>query len=294
MKQLSGNLNFDIQIKKLYSVNYFEFSKDYKISNKVSDCWKLVYVDNGELVYETAGDKINLAKEKAIIQKPGEPYSVCTNGSAPAYIVVIAFDFVADNINFFENMIINITAKQKRLISKILMEFSATFENSLEKPYINALQERIDRPVGSKQLIYQYLCELLIFCMRGITVGHMVYDRDSKIPTNSVIEFMTKNISHNITVEDMAHHYGTGVITVNRMFRKYHNTTPMQYFIKLKIDYAKKYLRETDYNVTQIAEMLGYANIHYFSSQFKKITGMSPTQYLESIQAVTDSFENLF
>ena len=60
----------------------------------------------------------------------------------------------------------------------------------------------------------------------------------------------------------------------------------MEYFINLKIDLAKKYLREDNYNISQISEILGYSGIHYFSRQFKKATGMSPTEYSTSIKAM--------
>lgn len=56
----------------------------------------------------------------------------------------------------------------------------------------------------------------------------------------------------------------------------------------MKIDYAKKYIRENDYNMSQIADILGYESIHYFSRQFKKVTGMSPTEYSKSIKAIEE------
>ena len=59
----------------------------------------------------------------------------------------------------------------------------------------------------------------------------------------------------------------------------------IDYFIKLKIDYAKKYIREGEYNMSQIASMLGYDNIHYFSKQFKIHTDMSPTEYAKTIKS---------
>lgn len=46
---------------------------------------------------------------------------------------------------------------------------------------------------------------------------------------------------------------------------------------------AKKLLRESNYNVTQISELLGYASIHHFSRMFKRAYGVSPTAYQSSI-----------
>ena len=55
--------------------------------------------------------------------------------------------------------------------------------------------------------------------------------------------------------------------------------TPLQYITKLRITNAKSLLETTSYNVTEIAQTVGYDNPLYFSRQFKKYTGVSPKEY---------------
>ena len=54
------------------------------------------------------------------------------------------------------------------------------------------------------------------------------------------------------------------------------------------IAYARQLIRENQMNFTQISEFLGYSSIHYFSRQFKKISGMTPTEYITSIKALSE------
>ncbi len=56
----------------------------------------------------------------------------------------------------------------------------------------------------------------------------------------------------------------------------------------MKIDFARQLIRDNDMNFTQISDFLGYSSIHYFSRQFKKITGMTPTEYATSIKALSE------
>lgn len=56
----------------------------------------------------------------------------------------------------------------------------------------------------------------------------------------------------------------------------------------MKIDFAKQLIRENDMNFTQISDFLGYSSIHYFSRQFKKLSGMTPTEYATSIKAISE------
>ena len=60
----------------------------------------------------------------------------------------------------------------------------------------------------------------------------------------------------------------------------------MQYFNYLKIERAKMLIREDNYNFTQIANILAYDSIHYFSKQFKKIAKMTPSEYASSVKIV--------
>ena len=56
----------------------------------------------------------------------------------------------------------------------------------------------------------------------------------------------------------------------------------MKYFSLLKIEQAKLFLHGGKYNISQIAELLGYDSVHYFSKHFKSVEGVSPSGYLKS------------
>ena len=51
----------------------------------------------------------------------------------------------------------------------------------------------------------------------------------------------------------------------------------------LRIEKAKELLLYSDKNITQVAEELGYNSIHHFSSQFKRVVGLSPKSYVDEM-----------
>ena len=63
----------------------------------------------------------------------------------------------------------------------------------------------------------------------------------------------------------------------------------MEYLGKMKVDSAKQAIREGKKNFTEIANDLGYSSIHYFSRHFKKVTGMTPSEYSSSVKLRTES-----
>ena len=58
----------------------------------------------------------------------------------------------------------------------------------------------------------------------------------------------------------------------------------MQYILSKRLYNAKILLQNTDYNVTEIAEIIGYDNPLYFSRIFKKAKGISPSEYRKKIK----------
>ena len=76
---------------------------------------------------------------------------------------------------------------------------------------------------------------------------------------------------------------------LEQLVRSYCGCGVIRYFISLKIGRAKELIRDRNMNFSQIADALGYSSVHYFSRQFKRITGMSPSEYSRSIKRYTDT-----
>jgi len=64
-----------------------------------------------------------------------------------------------------------------------------------------------------------------------------------------------------------------------RVFKKCYGLTPLQYVTQLRITRAKLLIRDCRYSVSEIAKILGYDNLSYFSRIFKNETGYNPTMY---------------
>lgn len=67
--------------------------------------------------------------------------------------------------------------------------------------------------------------------------------------------------------------------TISQLFSSVENTTIEQYFILQKLERVKEMLVYDDLSLSEIAWKLGYSSVAHLSSQFKKITGFTPTKF---------------
>ena len=91
-----------------------------------------------------------------------------------------------------------------------------------------------------------------------------------------------------MTIDGISKSNIIGRSQLQKLFRDQYQCGVIEFFSRMKIDFAKQLIRENDMNFTQISDFLGYSSIHYFSRQFKKLSGMTPTEYATSIKAISE------
>jgi AraC-like DNA-binding protein len=106
-----------------------------------------------------------------------------------------------------------------------------------------------------------------------------VKKQDTKDMINETILYMRKELNTRLTVEDMASRHQLSASHFTNLFRKATGTSPMDYFIHLKLQKACQLLYHSDVKVKNVALALGYEDPYYFSRLFRKYMNTSPDQY---------------
>lgn len=93
------------------------------------------------------------------------------------------------------------------------------------------------------------------------------------------ISKLTDNFAHEDDFEQLAERLEISYDRLRKLFKKHTGMTLGQYRQNLRVDKASSLLTNSDLNLTVIADHIGYADIHSFSKQFKKGTGLSPREF---------------
>lgn len=100
-----------------------------------------------------------------------------------------------------------------------------------------------------------------------------------------LMQYMETAYLHEVKLQMLASRAHLDSSYLIRLFKGHTGTTPYQYLQELRMNAAKSYLTNTSMTVKDIAEANGFPSIHYFSRQFKKRYGISPSQWRQA-QAV--------
>ncbi len=284
-----------LQIERIYTIHYFEYMNDFAFPGESHDFWEFLCVDKGEVIV-TAGDRqVSLKKDNVIFHKPNEFHAVRSNGKVAPNLVVLSFECTSPFMNFFADRIMDITESERNLLAHIILEARNLFSTPIDDPYLTRM-ERVEKPpFGCEQMIKIHLEQFLLQLARrygnlypnGRESGAMKQKSDNELHTR-IINYLEDHIHTQITIEQICRDNLIGRSQLQKLFRDKNGCGIINYFSHMKIDAAKQMIRNQSLNFTQIADVLGYTSVHYFSRQFKKLTGMTPSEYASSIKKLSE------
>ena len=98
-------------------------------------------------------------------------------------------------------------------------------------------------------------------------------------PVSYAKHYIEENKGVNIKLEELAKNAGFSYTYFSYLFKKETGKTLTEYIQMVRIETAKKLLVEKERNISEIAELVGYNDIKFFTKQFKKTLGVSPNEY---------------
>ena len=103
--------------------------------------------------------------------------------------------------------------------------------------------------------------------------------RHNSFLVNKAIEYINKNLYNDITLVKVADYLTTHPNYLSKIFRRETGESFVEYVIKAKMNEAKILLKNGNNKVYEIANMLNYKDVGHFARTFKRIFGVSPSEY---------------
>lgn len=94
-----------------------------------------------------------------------------------------------------------------------------------------------------------------------------------------ICDYVSWHLTENLKVSQVANYFGYNEKYLTTFFKQRAGISLKQYILQVKMERAKAGLSETSEPVSQIAFRLGFTDAHNFSNAFRKVTGLSPSEY---------------
>ena len=142
--------------------------------------------------------------------------------------------------------------------------------------------------VRSRDIGWCLTTKMPLFLRDGEIAGLAGISRDLRLPDmtsddfahiSEAIRFAEQSISRRPTNAELAGVAGMSIYQLDRRMKRVFGLTTGQWVLKTRISHASRGLIETDTSVADIAQEAGYADQSAFTRQFRRSTGLSPTEY---------------
>jgi len=240
-----------------------------------------IHVVNGHSYFIKKGDVFVISGDTLHAYREPHHFKICNIMYRPELLASAGDDL--KSINGYQALFVlephyrHIQHYESRLSLPIpSLEYVASFIDSM-------IREYEEKPQGYQTMLKSRFIELIVYLSRH-------YDRQEKGLVShfkhlaSAVSYMEDHYLEPITLVDIAKQSDISVRHLNRIFRTYYNTTPINYLLHLRLERACMLLAKTDLPITQVSLNSGFNDSNYFTRQFRKTYGMSPKSYRKAHQ----------
>lgn len=268
----------ELSIDEIYATYVYFYSPTFAYPGEVHEPWELIFVNSGEVIIETPEYEKKLSKGQAFIHIPDEFHKIKAN-NVPCNVHLVSFKCSCEKLYGIAQKVLDISPTHKQYLFSIINEGQMYLAG---KNYVPPHKNK--PPFAGGQLV-KYFTEILLIGLIRQNENEAPIDIENDITVTQnplidyVIKYLNRNLQKKLKLEEIAHEIGYSVPRICSLFKKATGVSIINYLIRLRINVAKQLIAEGKMSLREISEHLNFDSVQYFSSQFKKITTVTPSQY---------------
>ena len=286
-------ISFDkiFNIETIITIFYMELSKNFYYEGEKHDFWEMVYIDKGEMICTADEKRFVLKSGEMTFHKPNEFHNLSGNCSVAPNVSILTFECKSRAMEHFDGKIFKLNAEEKALLSTLFAEGLSCYQlEDTHNPLLQKLKKVSPSPFGSSQMTKNLLEIFLIKLCRNTDIvtkdmrqSYVIDDVDVPYNIKKILDYLNNHIYGKITIPELARQLDMSESSLKQLFARYRSGGIIHYYNLLKLKEARRLIREGQYNMAQISDMLHFDSPQYFSKCFKAVTNMTPSEYKASI-----------
>ena len=163
-----------------------------------------------------------------------------------------------------------------------VIKLSRIEQKVMEQALFKIMKEAGERGAGSSSCVRLAIAELLVCIARQavrLKAGDSSHLDKMYEKVSEVVKFINLRYMEKLTLNYLSASFYISPYYLSRLFKKATGFTFVEYLNSIRVREAQKLLKETELNVSEVAERTGYESSTHFGRVFKEITGLSPLRY---------------
>lgn len=234
--------------------------------------YELLYVSEGNLAVSVEKHNFALSAHNLILCAPNDPLRArqITITSTCSYVTII-FDLYGKLPLDILHHIFHCSSELKDILWKISKHAAA------DSYYSNMLT-----PCLLQEVLIRVLAQADETRKRRILPGTQSEVHSELL--QQILAYMNAHVAEPLTVEEICHEFFISRSSLQMLFKMYLQSSPKNYLLNIKLEKSKELIRENQHTISEIAYLLGFSSIHYFSRLFKKYFDISPSEYAKQAE----------
>lgn len=245
-------------------IGHSSWPKGYWMHHQLSNYLDVQIVDKGNLLITQAGKEILIQENSVVLIPPGK-YTLATG---PAGFCEKRYLGICGTILFHHMEKIGLGKIARFVISN----------NGELNDIFTAILALLREQIPASALEHSVLSYRLLLYLAN-SIEQPSYPQQLQTAKS----FIDWNFAESLSLDDICRHVGCGRTTLREQFKHYLKSTPIQYLISKRMQYAKQILMDSSLPIKTVAAKCGIKNQLYFSTIFRKHFACSPREYRRSI-----------
>ena len=274
-----------VTIDKLCTTYAYVYSPTFAFKGEQHEAWEIIYLTKGEATVETDELSTVLKSGQIYLHKPYDFHKIKANNTS-CNVGIVSFCSTSKPLYEIADKAFDTTAYQKELLIKIINEGTLYLAGI---NYVPPLLQNEYVEYASGQVIKNLLEILLIDVIRNkrrieFPSYTLAPQGDDNTLVHNIKFFLAKNVNTPLSLKQLSNEFNYSVSHLCNSFKRAMGISIINYFTLLRIEQAKKLITDGKKTIKEISEELNFDTLQYFSFQFKKHTGYSPSQYSNLIK----------
>ena len=254
----------DSRVRLLY-VTYAHYSEEWNSTLHTHTCAELFFITKGHGVFQVGAERFPVAINDLIAVNTSVPHTETSQDGSPMEYVVLGVEGLETLADISGCALLHLAGEQEAVSACLRL-----------------MVQEIRSPQPGCSAVCQNLLEVILWRLRrrgDFALGDAPAGPRASRECDLVRRYIDNHFKESLDLEQLAALVHVNKYYLAHAFKKEFGISPISFLIARRIQESRFLLAETDHTLSQIAHILGFSSLSYFSQSFRKAEGISPLEY---------------